>query len=159
MVNVDPGASTHDEAWIRHCYGPSEYYDARYAELNWAFEQPDVRDVKLKLADVDLLGPDKLAYFLRETESNIVTCSFVLYQCEAAVRTKIIKAIVGELPPTGGLFVSLEPTGDLLTPGAYIRAYLPGESTAVNIGRVSDGHCIGEVTPGPDFAEFRHAFL
>ncbi|WP_328472976.1 hypothetical protein OHA21_11305 [Actinoplanes sp. NBC_00393] len=147
-----------DKAWIRHCYGPSAYYDERYEELAWAFDQPEVLDAKLHMADVDLLGPDKLARFLRENRFNVVTCSFVLYQYEQAARETIIAAVVGALPPQG-LFVSLEPTGDLLTPGAAIRAYHPGDATPLDIGEVSDGHCIGKVTAGSDFDAFRRDFL
>jgi uncharacterized protein DUF2332 len=147
-----------DAAWIRQCYGPSPYYDARYKELDWAFDQPEVRAAKLLTGDIDLLASDKLAAFLTEQAINVVTCSYVLYQYTEPARVEIIEAVVGALGQ-GGLFVSLEPTGDLLTAGAFIRAYRPGDPQPLDIGRVSDGHCIGDVTLGVDFATFRRDFL
>ena len=128
------------------------------AELDWAFNQHEVRDVDLHLADIDLLEPGELTSFLREKAFNVVTCSFVLYQYDIPTRETIIADVVSALPQRG-LFVSLEPTGDLLTPGAFIRIYRPGDPEPLDIGRVSDGHCIGEVSPGHDLRAFQRDFL
>jgi hypothetical protein len=147
-----------DLAWVRECYGPSGYYDQRYAELDWAFGQPDVKKVPLSLAELDLLEPDKLAQFIQENRFNVVTCSFALYQYVTSARNDVVAAVVSSLSEPG-LFLSFEPAGDLLTPGGSIRIYLPGNPVPIDFGRVSDGHCIGSVEPGNDFDDFRQKFL
>ncbi|WP_379035998.1 hypothetical protein [Paractinoplanes deccanensis] len=144
--------------WFRQCYGPSAYYDDRYAELVWAFEQEAVKGAALHTENLDLLDAEAVARFVHEHQINVVTCSFVLYQWNPAVRKDVINAVVGSLRAPG-LFVSLEPTGDLLTPGASIRVYLPGDSSPIEVGTVSDGHCIGTVAAGPDFDTFRRDHL
>ena len=150
--------SAGDTAWFRQCYGPSTYYDRLYAELDWAFAQPEVGATTLHPADLDLLGPDKLSRFLQEQRINVVTCSYVLYQYEAPAREAVVAAVVSALPEPG-LFVSLEPTRDLLDPGAVIRAYLPGDPTPIEVGIVSNGHCLGGVAPGKGFPGFRRDYL
>jgi hypothetical protein len=154
---VDRGP-VQDQEWIRQCYGPSAYYDERYAELVWAFEQPDVRAAAFAFTGLDLLETDKLSRFLVENAVNVVTCSYVLYQYAEADRRAVVAAVVDALPPAG-LFLSFEPTGDLLTPGAAIRIHLPGDPRPLEFGYASDGHCLGTVTPGPDFGAFRKDFL
>jgi len=147
-----------DLSWIRQCHGPSGYYDKRFAELEWAFEQPEVEAATMRYTALDLLELDDLTAFVRDHDFNVVTCSFVLYQYDEDDRRAIIRAVTKALPGQG-LFISFEPTDDLYTPGGSIRIYLPGDPTPVEFGRASDGHCIGHVSAGPDYDDFRKECL
>jgi len=147
-----------DRSWIRQCYGPSGYYDERYAELDWAFDQPDVKAAAMTSSALDLLEPDSITEFIGAHEFNVVTCSFVLYQYSEDDRRAVAKAVANALPEPG-LFVSFEPAGDLYTPGGSIRIYLPGNPMPVEFGQASDGHCMGHVHAGRDYDDFRDRYL
>jgi len=134
--------------WVRSCFGPSAYYQARYDELLWSLDESAHCTDLVTLDPLDLLDYQELGNYIRDHEFNAVTCSFVLYQYGDEVRSEIIGTIVRNMP-NPGLFLSMEPSHGLLQSGCAVLAYEAGSRVPLHVADITDGHFLGEMIAGP----------
>lgn len=142
-----------DLAWVRHCYGPSYYYDRLFDELLWVLREPVAMSQPVGMTELDILDEELLRAFVREHRIQAVNCSFVLYQYDQAVRSRVIAGIVDELVRPG-LLISMEPKGDLTLQGCHVSLFAAGSRTPVAFATVTDSHFVGAVLPGDDYRAF-----
>jgi hypothetical protein len=142
-----------DLNWVRDCHGPSAYYEARFRELLVSLEQVQAAGTVVRIEPMDILASRQLVAYLRQTRYNAVTCNFVLYQYGAETRLRVVDTVVRNLAAPG-LFVSMEPAASLASAGCRVEVYPHGSTRPLHVADVSDGHFIGTVTPGPDYAAF-----
>lgn len=148
-----------DLAWVRHCHGPSSYYEQRFDELLWAHHQTAHVSPSLEVFALDLLDEDQVTSFFSANTYEIVIGSFVLYESASAARRRIVNRVVESLAPQG-IFVSMEPTATALTrQGCQVHVYVAGTSEPMHLFDVSDGHFMGRLTPGTDWAAFASEHL
>jgi hypothetical protein len=81
-----------------------------------------------------------------------------LYESSQEARERIIEVVVSNLP-RDGVFISMEPAPTLARRGCRVDAYLVGRAVPYHVADVSDGHFIGQMSPGRDFPEFAEAHL
>ena len=138
--------------WVRTCHGPTDYYERRFAEVHWSWEQTAHQRNQVVFQPLDILDLPALRNYLASHRINVATCSFVLYQFDDAVKQRIIETVVESLGP-GGLFLSMEPSHKLTRMGCAVRAWVDGVPDPLHVAHVSDGHFVGTVTTGPHFAD------
>ncbi|NUR25404.1 MAG: hypothetical protein HOV83_06065, partial [Catenulispora sp.] len=139
--------------WVRACFGPSPYYSDRYRELLWSLDETaDVAD-HVTVDALNLLDREQLAEYIRAHRFNAVCCSFVLYQYDPELRTRIVENIVHSMSGPG-VFLSMEPSHGLLRQGCTVTAYLARVPEPLHVADVTDGHFLGAVHAGPDLARF-----
>ncbi|PJN22572.1 hypothetical protein [Kitasatospora sp. CB02891] len=137
--------------WVGSCHGPSAYYEDRWSELVWSLERAAATAGQVRLSALDVLDRAQLAGFLRTHRFNVITCNFVLYQYEREVRERLIAELVGQLAAPG-LFLSMEPSHDLVRQGSRVTGYLAGDPRPLHLADAEDAHFIGRVTAGADLA-------
>jgi hypothetical protein len=147
-----------DLEWVRHCYGPSSYYDGLLTELQSVLEDPGISSEPVELVELDILDTDRLGEFIRDNRIHAANCSFVLYQYEQEARKAVVKCVVQSLQ-TPGLFISMEPRGELAVPGCEVRLYESGDLKPILFAVVTDGHFLGRVVPSLDFQSFTESRL
>ncbi len=147
-----------DLDWVRHCYGPSRYYDRLFNELLWVLGLPEVVRSSACILALDVLDARKLGAFIRNHHIQAAQCGFVLYQYQPATREAVIASIVENLAQPG-LLISMEPRGDLTEQGCHIRLFLAGRQEAVRFAVATDSHMVGCILPDEDYKEFTTEYL
>lgn len=135
--------------WVHSCYGPSSYYEERFNELLWALRATAAAAAEVTVDALDVLDERALAEYLRHHRFNAVTCGFVLYQYDEQTRRRVIDCVTSNLDAPG-IFLSMEPSHELLRMGCRVHAYLAGDPAPLHVADVSDAHFMGVVTIGPD---------
>ena len=147
-----------DLEWVRHCCGPSPYYDHLFSELMWVLDvtrQPSNQVVTLEL---DILDLEQLGSFMRAHRIGAVNCSCVLYQYDKRVRDSVLSTICDNLI-SPGLLVSMEPQPDLAAPGCHIQLISSYQPRSFQFATVTDTHFIGQLRPAEDYQRFINLHL
>jgi hypothetical protein len=155
-LGVDKGPLP-DLDWVHACYGRSEYYTNLYDELLRALHTPDVSTTNVQYEKLDLLDIEALGAFIHQHKINAANFSYVLYELESGMRTKIVEALVRELHPPGVLIVA-EPHRELQGQGTVVELFHNGDVTPRTLCFVSDGHYKGYVIPLDDYESFARSF-
>lgn len=140
--------------WVKNCYGVSDYYRALYKELCDSFEIPDVQAVDVTYMAIDIVEDStSLERFLTVYGVNAVNLSYVLYQVSTEARMEVLRTVQSSLRPPF-IVVVVEPGGMLGRQGCTVRVYTHDSPEPLHVCSVSDGHFIGNVSPGPDYMAF-----
>jgi hypothetical protein len=147
-----------DLEWVRHCYGPSPYYDHLLSELMWVLDATQQSGHDVVTLEMDILDVEQLGDFMREHQIGAVNCSCVLYQYEAWVRDSIVSTVRDNLA-SPGLLVSMEPRPDLAAPGCHIQLTCTDQQRSFRFATVTDSHFIGQLRPAEDYQSFTDLYL
>ncbi len=139
-------------AWVRDCYGPSDYYDDRLSELIACMDETSDGAGDVLLEELDLRDTGALRDYMVRRDINTATCNMVLYQYEPAVRQQIVATVVDSLAEPG-LLITMEPSSQLTAPGCRVDAYLAGSREALHIADISDAHVIGDAWSRPGMSQ------
>lgn len=142
-----------DLAWVRDCYGPSEYYDRLFEEMREALAMPEVQAASLTVVNQDARDLPRLAQFIADQNISAVTAVYSLYQYLPSVRQAIAHTIHQSLPPDG-IFIDIEPHPTLDRPGCVVDAWINGVSDKLTVCVVSDGHFRGLVLAAENYDRF-----
>ncbi|MFI6388899.1 hypothetical protein [Nonomuraea sp. NPDC050540] len=135
--------------WVYACHGPSSYYKDRFEELMWSFEQTADVAEDVVIRELDILDLPRLAAFIREHTFNVITCNFVLFQYGRQFQKAVEDCVMSSIAEPG-LFLTMNPSQALLSPGCRIRGRLAGGRTELRLADASDAHLLGTITVGPD---------
>ncbi len=135
--------------WVRACHGPSPYYEERFAELEWCFDQTADVAGEVVIRELDILDLPGLSAFMREYNFNVVTCNFVLFQYDGSVQDTIERCVMENLA-SPGLFLIMNPSHSLLRKGCVVEGRLTGNPRRLHLADVSDAHLLGHATIGAD---------
>lgn len=142
-----------DLDWVHNCYGPSDYYDQLFAEMQESLAMAEVRATELSIIDQDACELPALGQFIADHSVLAVTAVYSLYQYAAPMRRAIAETIHRSLPP-GGIFLDIEPNPSLDQPGCLVEAWIGGVPDKLTVCRVSDGHFQGFVMAAKDYDRF-----
>lgn len=151
-IGVDRGPLP-DLAWVRACYGSSNYYTKLWEELLFTLDVLAEERATTEFYELDLLDVSSLTAFLRDNPVHAANLCYVLYEIEPGQREKIIHTLLEGLRPPGIIIVT-EPRGELSRQGCDVVVHCQDRSTPYRLCTVSDGHFTGQATPLPDYAEF-----
>ncbi|WP_433511788.1 hypothetical protein ACQP2T_49715 [Nonomuraea sp. CA-143628] len=135
--------------WVRACYGPSRYYEERFQELMWSFEQTAGVESDVLIRELDMLDLPRLADFILTNQFNVVTCNFALFQYAQSVQEAVERCVVQNMA-SPGLFLTMNPSHALLRPGCQVRGRLVGNTSELQLADASDAHLIGTIIAGTD---------
>jgi hypothetical protein len=152
IYGIDRGPMP-DLAWVRACYGRSEYYETLYSELIETMANPEVQRSPVSFHEIDLLDRRALAEFIDEHRINVANLTYVLYELDLPARKKVLQTIIDSLHPPGVLLVT-EPSDELRRQGCFVDLYHNKSSKPLALCYVSDGHFKGHVLPLEDYDKF-----
>jgi hypothetical protein len=142
-----------DLAWVRGCYGPSEYYDRLFQEMRETLTMLEMQTTNFTFVNQDARDLPGLAQFIIERNISAVTAVYSLYQYSPDTREAIARVIHRSLP-AGGIFIDIEPHPALARPGCLVEARISGVRDKLTVCVVSDGHFRGAVMAAKDFDTF-----
>lgn len=135
--------------WVRVCHGPSAYYEERFAELEWSFEQTAGVADQVVIKALDILDLPQLSKFIRDYNFNVVTCNFVLFQYDGPVQEMIERCVMENIA-SPGLFLLMNPSHSLLRKGCIVEGRITGNPRRLHLADLSDAHMLGHATIGAD---------